>query len=204
MAKRNETRERGSGITRYRQNVTVFDLTQALTKDEAKELSNRITGAVRPLWDNERRVAEMREALADIEKRLPPDHDECDFRPHEDLGWYYARLIRLDGWVHRDIKKGDAAMAAYNAAEFGGLFAELQIKLVWERDALAGRKSHVGAREGARLRGSSEKIQDRRETFFSTYDEAMSRRLHPTLARQKAAKAACYNDDYARRLLAKR
>jgi len=127
MPKRNEVREKGSGITRHRQSVTVFDMTKPLTEEEVEDFGSRLKATVRPLWDNERTISEMQEALADLKKGLPAEHDDCQFRPHEDLGWYYSRLIRLDEWVHRDIKKGDAALAAYNAAEFGCLLQNYRL-----------------------------------------------------------------------------
>ena len=147
MVKRTECRTTGSGITKHTETITVLDLTEPPTKAERAELVAKINAAAaRPLWDKHSLVAQCRGALERIKATLPPEHEDCDFRPHEDFGWYYARLILLDKLVQRDVAKGDAAMAAYNAAEFGSLLSELQIKLVWEPDAIAGRASRDGAK----------------------------------------------------------
>ena len=203
MAKRLETRSKGTGITRHQSSVTVLDLRQGLTPGEGDELIASIAAAgSRPLWDNEQIVSELEISLAELKRHLPADHQDFAFRPHEDLGWYYSRLIMLDSWVKRNIAEGDAAMAAYNAAEFGSLFTELQIKKVWESDALSGRQSIKGARAGGLApREKSEKVAARQQPLIDAYWR--SRKLggsHET-AMDRAVTATSYSRRQAQRVL---
>ena len=202
MPKREETREKGSGITRYRQSVIVFDMTQPLTEEEADEFGTRLkAAAARPLWDNARTVAEMRAALEDLNKGLPSDHQDSKFRPHEDLGWYYSRLILLDSWVQRDIAKGNAAKAAYNAAEFGSLFTELQFKLVWEREALIGRETLKGAHKGPKAKAESQRTAAKHDLLLAEYAVRRARGMEDVPARTHAAKAVGYSAKQAKRII---
>ena len=185
-------REVGSGITRYEkpagEPVTGPTLARFLAE-----------AAARPIWDRRKYIKQFEAALADLTGG--GDYDPLDFKQHEDWGWYYHHLIRLDRIVSGRIKRNEARLAALAACEFGQLFTELQIKLVWEKDALAGRASVRGASEGGRTRGSSEKIADKQSELLREYDERVGRGMDPTLARQSAARKSGYSDDHARRLL---
>lgn len=194
----------GAGITRHQSDVTVLDLTQRTTPEEMKELGDYLrAAAARPLWHKERIIADIEQRLRKLKAALPSDHDDLDFRPHDDFGWYYCELIRLDRIVRNAITEKDAARAALFAEDFGELHREMQIKEVWERDALAGRESFKGAQAGGQARGQSDQILDRRARFFRAHDDAVDR-VGATIARQRAAKEAGYSDDHARRLLKQR
>lgn len=197
-----DTYVEGSGITkRLRKRAVKVDPDTQEGSDRLASFLKR-AGPSDP-WERFHRpdMKAVAEAFAD-ERAKRGEHYK--FKPREDIGWYLQRLLTLDRAVQHHILKGNASWAAHEAALFGEAYSELQMKLTWEKDAIAGRKSYEGAQEGARLRGTSDKIVDRKTKFFTAYDEARGRDKHPTISRQLAAKAAGYNDDYARRLLAKR
>lgn len=201
MVKRRETRTKGAGITRHQQAVTVFDTKRGLTQDEADELIGAIRAAgARPLWDKEKIVEDARRRLAAVKEALPADHDDMDFLPHDDFGWYYCELIKLDRIVRSAIAAGDAGRAALFAEDFGTVHRELQIKEVWEPDALAGRASREGAHRGPPAKASSQAIAAKHEQLLAEY--AIRRlRMDDVPARQHAARAAGYSEKQAKRII---
>ena len=185
-------REVGSGITRYK-------LPASEPVSGAKLAKFLAEAAGRPIWDRRKYIKQFELALEDLTGGH--EYDPLDFKEHDDWGWYYHHLIRLDRIVTTRIERGEAGLAALAACEFGQIFTELQIKLVWEKDALSGRASVKGASEGGRARGSSDKIANKQARLLDEYDERIGRGVDPILARQVAARKAGYSEDHARRLL---
>jgi hypothetical protein len=134
------------------------------------------------------------------------------FCPHEGWGWYVEQTLTYRTILGNLIEQGKADQAAVYACELGRLMTEMEMKFnpfelggkTVEQLAMSGRASVQGGRQGGLIRGTSDKIQDRRAEFFAAYDHAIARNVDPTVARQRTAQSAGYNDDYARKLLKRR
>lgn len=190
-------REVGSGITRY-QKPEGIRVDRPVSEVQFQFIKASVEkAAARPLWDRSSYVAAFERALGDIVGDGP--YDPMDFKPHEDWAWYYHNLIRLDRITRNRIERGEAGLATLSACEFGQLFTELQIKLVWEKDALRGRKTLEAASRGGEMRSRDIAKQAH---LFSAYQKRKGKMPEPT-ALQHAAREAGYTTRHARRLIPK-
>lgn len=69
---------------------------------------------------------------------------------------YARRILRHASHVRELLRHNDEAVATLNAERARALFDRIQIKLAWERPAMAGVKSLEGAKEGGRIRGEQQ------------------------------------------------
>ena len=188
-------REVGSGITRYEM-PEGLKIDRPLNEEEFKEAERAWrAAATRPLWDRSQYVHAFELALADLTGGA--SSSVADFKAHEDWGWYYHNLIRLDRITRNRFERGEAALAALSACEFGQLLTELQIKLVWEQDALSGRKALEGARLGGEMRSRD---TAKRAHLISAYQKRLPEKGESEAVRL-AAKEAGYTTRGARRML---
>lgn len=74
---------------------------------------------------------------------------------------YAARLMLSLGLVRRAISNGNAAEAAWLACEYGRLTVEIGVIFEHEDDAIRGKKTAKGAKEGGRLRGRQTAERDK-------------------------------------------
>jgi hypothetical protein len=128
------------------------------TAEEIREILREVGRFSADPWAPHRLVVEdAREALKQEVEGKPTGYR---FKPREDLGWYYCRLIRQGELVQHCIAQGATSWAAHEAALFGETYCELQMKLVREELFLFGRRTRAERADGgAKSRKGSDDVR---------------------------------------------
>ena len=194
--KSTEDRIVGSGITKRRKKFDAVTYSSEAAFQNPEEVLVTIEIKSETDWAHfSRRIMEKAYSI--------PEEERANGKEFESEGWYAGKVIQLDETVRKLITECRAEEAAIAAARWGGYAKEIGLKLAWEKYALSGEKSAVGAAAGAKIARNKRHaiVTAKHDALRAEYGRLLELGCKEDFSLRKAAKKVGYSIKQAKRIL---